>query len=195
MKIKDVTEGVLSNIYKATQRNPSAGGTEPDYKYEVPTDLRMDPEMARQARELARSAKKRELQQKAHIDAELEFLKKKAAGTVDPEERKKLAAAFAKVALQQKDLGGLQRPTKSLANGIPAGTEVTAPGGIIITMGKDGVWYDPTGAQIVNLNDIKQLNARAKSTLAARAGMAQTANIPTQIPPVRVEPRKKGRTR
>lgn len=209
MKIKQVTEGVLSDIYKATQRQskPISG---PAYNYEIPSDTKMDTELFSQVKDLALAYDSRLKFDKAKAENAIANYRALLAREVNPEKRQELAKRFAgtdlgkkfavdlakqqataNVTPQQKAAAELARQ-QATVSGIPAGTEVTAPGGVIITKGKDGAWYDPDGAQVVNSNDIKQLNARAKSKLAARAGIAQTKNIPTQIPPVRVEPRKRG---
>jgi hypothetical protein len=200
MKIKDVIEGVLSDIYKATQRKTTPA-QQPEADYEIPSDIRMGSDLRSQAAAYAHAHDKRGRLKQANIEAELEYLKSKMAGTHDPEKRKELATAFAKkLAQQSSDLGGFLRkkPAATVpaqAGGIPAGTEVTAPGNIIVTKGTDGKWYDPEGSFIGNPSDIANLEKIAARNIATRAGMAQTRNIPTQIPPVRVAPRQKGTTK
>lgn len=202
MKIKDITEGVLSDIYGAyKQAKGVKSGPDSEYKYEIPNDIKMDRELYRQVQDLARAGDKRAGLVQAKLDAEAEYLKKTMSGIVDPDKRGELAKRIAQIKglrdmLAMPEPAGPQSSGTPKITGAPAGTEVTIPGsGIKVIKGKDGEWYPQTGnPNPAAEEDIPKLEKLAQQQIALRRSTSQTQNIPVPPQPI-AQPQRRGRGR
>ena len=76
MKINDITEGVLSDIYGAytqAKRKPSPVADAPEY--EIPDDVGLDPSTMAKAQEYSHAADKRAYLSRARSQAEIEKMR------------------------------------------------------------------------------------------------------------------------
>ena len=193
MKIKELTEGILSDIYgkyNAAKSAPTVdANAEPTYDTQKGFKG-LDLDTYLQARNLAKEYDKKELIKKAVADAEHERLKQQLAISIDPAKRQELVKKLiATNALKAEPVKPSAPAPATPAPATPAPATpadggrmplytVTVPGGEKVTKYSDGVWVDDNDEYIGNPADIAQLER-----LATAQKYSASASIPkSQMP-------------